>query len=64
MFQQFYSRSELMTWPVVGLIIFMTAFIAVLLIVFIGMRNSRTVDHMANLPLEDDAAPEIRQGGE
>ena len=64
MFEQFYADSDLLTWPLVGLFIFVAAFVAVVLFVFIGMRNSRVVDHLAQLPLETDSTDNNDKGGE
>lgn len=54
MYKEFYSHSELMNWPLVGLSIFFLTFLAVLAYVFFGLRKSREIDRMAALPLDDD----------
>lgn len=63
MFEQFYADSELMTWPLVGLFIFVAAFVAVVLFVFVGLRNSRAIDHLAQLPLETESTYKDDKGG-
>ena len=56
MYQQFYQGSDLLIWPLVGLGIFVVAFVGVLVWVLFGLRRSPLVDHLAHLPLEDDVA--------
>ena len=63
MFEQFYAKSELLNWPIVGLIIFVTAFVAVMLYVFVGLRNSRSLEHLAQLPLEGESTQSNDKGG-
>ena len=57
MFAEFYAQSPLLFWPLVGLVIFLAAFAAVLLYVLIGLRDQRKVDYMSALPLEPDRRP-------
>ncbi len=59
MFQWFFQGNEYLAWPLVGLVIFTIAFLAVLFYVFVVLRNDRNVERMASLPLDDeaDAAP-------
>jgi hypothetical protein len=57
MYQEFFSGSNLLVWPLVGLVIFVSSFVAVLLYVFIGLRDRKKVDHLAGLPL--DASGEL-----
>lgn len=54
MYKEFYASSDLMTWPLIGLGLFFVAFLGVLVYVFIGLRDSRTIDRMAAMPLDDD----------
>jgi len=54
MFQEFYSRSELLSWPLAGLFIFITVFLGVLAFVFLGLRDQKKLDEIAALPLEAD----------
>ncbi|MFH1845138.1 MAG: hypothetical protein ABIF77_18275 [bacterium] len=63
MFQQFYAGSDLLIWPLVGLGIFFVTFVAVLLYVLVFLRGSKSVDHLAALPLEDDPPAQTRKGG-
>ncbi len=60
MYQEFFSGSNLLVWPLVGLVIFVSSFVAVLLYVFIGLRDRKKVDHLAGLPL--DASSELASG--
>lgn len=50
MYQQFYDKSDLLAWPIVGLVIFISLFLAVLGYVFFGLKNKDKVDEMAALP--------------
>lgn len=54
MFQEFYSKSDMLAWPVVGLLIFATIFIGVLAYVFFGLRDKDKIDEISSLPLNDD----------
>ena len=54
MFAEFYSQNPLLFWPLVGLVIFVVSFMAVLLYVFMGLREKSKVDYLASLPLESD----------
>ena len=59
MFRWFFQDNAYLAWPLVGLVIFVVAFAAVLLYVFVGLRDDEDVARMAALPLDDeaDAAP-------
>ena len=57
MFADFYAGSDLLTWPLAGLGIFLASFLAVLYYVAVVLRSSSTVDRMANLPLAEDEDP-------
>lgn len=55
MYAEFYANNPLLFWPLVGLVIFLVSFAAVLFYVFIGLRDQRKVDYLAALPLESDS---------
>jgi hypothetical protein len=55
MYAEFYAQNPLLFWPLVGLVIFLVSFAAVLLYVFIGLRDQRKVDYLASLPLAPDS---------
>ena len=55
MFGEFYAQSPLLFWPLVGLVIFVVSFAAVLLYVVFGLRERSKVEYLAALPLQDDA---------
>jgi hypothetical protein len=50
MYQEFYDKSDLLTWPLVGLVIFIGLFLGVLGYVFIGLKNRDKVDEFSALP--------------
>ncbi len=54
MFQEFYANNNLMIWPLVELLIFVSIFSGVLAFTFLGLRDRKTIDHLAALPLEPD----------
>lgn len=54
MFQEFYAKSDLLIWPLVGLVIFIAIFLAVLGYVFIGLKSKEKVDKIAALPLDNE----------
>ena len=54
MFQEFYARSGLTIWPLMGLVIFGASFISVLLYVFIGLGDREKRERLSRLPLEPD----------
>jgi hypothetical protein len=60
MFQEFFSRSAHLGWPLVGLLMFVTLFVGVLAYVGFGLRDRRKIDDIAALPLE----PEDRVDGQ
>ena len=51
MYKEFYAGSDLMNWPLIGLGIFVLTFIGVLLYVFVGLKDSPTIDRLAAMPL-------------
>ena len=60
MFQEFYAKSDLLVWPLIGLLIFVAVFTGVLAYVFLGLRDKRRVDEIAALPF----APEHEVEGQ
>jgi cbb3-type cytochrome oxidase subunit 3 len=54
MFQDFFARSEMLVWPLVGLLIFIAIFAGVLAYTFFGLRDRGKIDEIAALPLADD----------
>ena len=54
MFQQFYSQSDHLIWPLLGLLIFVVIFTGVLAFVFFGLRDREKLEEIAALPLEAD----------
>jgi len=58
MFQEFYSRSDHLVWPLVGLLIFLAVFAGVLAYTFFGLRDGGDLDEIAALPLADDQGPD------
>lgn len=54
MFQEFFSRSTLLVWPVMGLLISVAFFVGVLAFVFLGLRDRRHVSELAALPFETE----------
>lgn len=63
MFQQFYSGSDLMIWPLVGLLIFVTVFVGVLAFTVFGLRDRRKLEDIAALPLEPDTGVDGQSEG-
>ncbi len=57
-YSEWLSRSELLLWPMIGLVIFFIAFLIVLARVFGGMRKNReALHHVATLPLDEEESP-------
>jgi hypothetical protein len=56
-FQEYFATSGLLVWPLAGFAIFFVAFLVVLVWVFVGWKDRASLDHVASLPLEPDAAP-------
>jgi hypothetical protein len=63
MFREFFSGSDLMVWPLIGLLIFATIFAGVLAFTFLGLRDRRKLDDIAALPLQPDDGDEDRSEG-
>ena len=55
MFQDYFAQSELLIWPLIGLIIFLASFVGVLLYVGFGLRDRRKLEHLSRLPLQSDS---------
>ena len=55
MYAEFYATNPYLFWPLVGLVIVLVSFGAVLLYVLLGLRDKRKVDYLASLPLEPDS---------
>lgn len=62
MFQEFFAKSTLLIWPLMGLVIFVTIFAGVLAYVFLGLRDKKKIDELAALPLEPDTAEAQAEG--
>ena len=59
MYQEFYAQSDLLVWPLVGLLIFIAVFAGMLAYTFLGLRD-RKVEEIAALPLvRDDVATDV-----
>lgn len=52
MFQEFFSRSSLLIWPLMGLLLSVAFFIGVLAYVFLGLRDRKHIGRLAALPFE------------
>ena len=59
MYADFYAQNPLLLWPLVGLVIFVVSFCAVLLYVMLGLRERGKVEYLASLPLAADAGPSV-----
>ncbi|MCB1161660.1 MAG: hypothetical protein R3C71_05525 [Candidatus Krumholzibacteriia bacterium] len=60
MFHDYFAGSNLLVWPIVGLLLFVASFAAILLHVSVNLRDRRAVEHLASLPL--DAGDELLIG--
>ena len=60
MFQEFFSRSTLLVWPLVGLLLSLAFFTGVLAFVFLGLRDRRRIDELASLPFVAEETVESR----
>ena len=54
MFQELYAKSDLLAWPVIGMLIFLTIFVGVLAYVFLGLRDREKIARIASLPFDDE----------
>lgn len=61
MFHDYLSRSDLLVWPLVGLAIFFTVFLGVLVRVFLIGRRPGRLASLTALPLADDERPHNRR---
>ena len=57
MFLDFLSRSDLLIWPIIGLVIFMAVFVGVLVQVAVSGRRPQVLADLTALPLSDDERP-------
>ncbi len=57
MFHDYFSGSNHLIWPLLGLLIFGSIFIGVLAYVFLGLRDKKKLHHIASLPLAEDDRP-------
>lgn len=62
MFQEFFTRSTLLVWPLVGLLLSVAFFIGVLAFVFLGLRDRQHVSELASLPFDTEETVEGRAG--
>lgn len=62
MFQDFFSRSTLLAWPMVGLLLSIALFVGVLAFVFLGLRDRRHVNDLASLPFDADETVDVPAG--
>lgn len=51
MFQEYFAQSDLLVWPLIGLIIFLASFVGVILYVCVGLRDAKKRKYLARLPL-------------
>ena len=62
MYQEFYAKSDMLVWPLVGLLIFVAVFAGVLAYTFFGLKD-RKIEEIAALPLEnDDVLSDVTDG--
>ncbi len=59
MFQDYFTGSNHLIWPLLGLIIFGTIFIGVLAYVFLGLRDPEKLREISSLPLAADDMPNL-----
>ncbi len=59
MFQDYFTGSRHLIWPLLGLLIFVVIFIGVLAYVFLGLRDKKKLHEIASLPLAADDAPQV-----
>lgn len=58
MFQEFFSRSTLLVWPLIGLLLSVAFFVGVLAFVFLGLRDRGRVAELAALPFVTEETSE------
>lgn len=61
MFQEFFARSTLLVWPLVGLLLSLAFFAGVLAFVFLGLRDRRRIDELAALPFVTEEIVDNRE---
>jgi cbb3-type cytochrome oxidase subunit 3 len=61
-FQQFLQESRHLYLPAAALVLFFVVFLGVVAGIVRGMVRRRRCDHVASLPLEDDATSDSRGG--
>ena len=54
MFQEYFAGSDLLVWPLVGLVIFVLSFLGVLWYVLHGLADPHKRERIASLPLDDE----------
>lgn len=52
MFHDYFVGSDLLLWPLVGLLLFVASFAAILYHVAVNLRDRRAVEQLASLPLD------------
>ena len=62
MFQEFYAKSDLLAWPLVGLLIFVAIFVGVVAFVVFGLKDKKKIDEVSSLPLADDTGENQAEG--
>ncbi len=62
MFQEFFSNSTLLAWPLVGLLLSVAFFVGVLAFVFLGLRDRTRIHELASMPLDSEETVESRDG--
>ncbi len=63
MFQEIFAQSDLLIWPLVSLLIFVTVFLAVLAFMFLGLRDRKKIDKIAALPFAEESVVDNRTEG-
>ncbi len=58
MFQEFFSRSSQLVWPLIGLLLSVVFFVGVLAYVFLGLRDRGHIGQLAALPFETEETSE------
>lgn len=58
MFQEYFSHSSHLVWPLIGLLLSVAFFIGVLAYVFLGLRDRGHIKHLAALPFETEETGE------
>ncbi len=59
MFQDYFTGSNHLIWPLLGLVIFGSLFLGVLAYVFFGLRDPDKLRDIASLPLASDDLPNL-----